>query len=277
VVQIILMLNRAAIVIALIACFLAGGFFFSFLCRDFNFNLLRALAGGDDVHAEKIETSTTYTPRTIEIQPPSVAIDEIEGQELTDADRQVVSRYRSHIPNAQEGKNPSVRLKAGMTSNLPNVLGLFKGIPFQEIPSITIDPRSDRLFKTEFTAERPLVTNVVLPDTSFTHTQQVKYHFLWYTDPIGRSTYGFKFDPSPIEAVVIDRQTTVTVFKRPWLRVSPEIGMNALNMSEWFVAVNLSIRYHDFWVKGSAELPMKKDPKLSIPVAVEYDLITLER
>jgi hypothetical protein len=247
-----------------------GLFLAFFVCHEFDINPFN---DEDDSHVLEFSTQTTYTPRVISIQPPSVKIDAIPGQDVSDSEQVRLSQYRTHIPNAQKERNPSVGLKAGMIYELPNVAGLLK-----DIPSISIDPRSDKFFKTEFTAERPLITNVTLEDTSFTHTQMVKYHFLWYTHPGDRMVYGFQFDPSPIEAIVVDRNITTTVFKRTWLRVSPEIGTNALNTSEWFAKVNLAISYGGgLWVKGSGELPMKKDPKLSLPVSLEYDLITLER
>lgn len=248
----------------------AGLFLAFFVCHEFDINPFN---DEDDSHVLEFSTQTTYTPRVISIQPPSVSIDVIPGQELSDSDLQKVSRLRTHIPNAQKEKNPSVGLKAGMNSEYyPDALDLIKGIP-----SININPHSDKLFKTEFSVEKPLVTNVTLPDTSFTHTQTIRYDFSWFTNTATNEVLLFKFTASPIEAILVDRNITTTVFKRTWLRVAPFIGTNALNTSEWFAGISCAIRYDDFWVKGGAELPMKKDPKLSVPVALEFDLITLER
>lgn len=235
-----------------------------FVCHEWDLNWFN---DGNDTHVTASTSDTVETITTVPITPPSVSISAIAGTQLDSAQREVLYRSRGSILRPEI--NPHVRLKAaaGNMSDMPGML--------DAVQSIDVDPCPDMSYATDTIVEVPFTQTAVLSDTIVSHTQMVRYHFRWLSDCLLQRTINFNFTSSTIEALVVERTVTNTVIKRPWLRVAPFVGTNALNTSEWTGGIKIGIRFGDFWAFGGGELPMRKDPKLSVPLLMEYTLFEL--
>lgn len=261
-------ISRVFVYLVAIASFIAGGLLFSFLCREFDLNVWN---DADDTHVLEFDSKTTYEVNTRSVALPEARADIIKGKPLSDSDKIVLINHRGI-------QSHSIRKPDVEQSNTKEGLSEWDTAgTVRKVDVSRSDKVDDTAFRIKDSVEWVLSQDVVTPDTSFIHKQEGKYYISFIADCWTKSIYDFRLTSTPVEVVTITKHTTDVVIKRPWLRISPEIGTNAFNASQWFAKVNLAIRYGDFWVNGAAEIPMQKDLNLSLPVSLEYDLITLER
>lgn len=236
-----------------------GAFLAFFLCHSIDFNPLN---DEDDSHVLEFHSSTTYEVKTQSVAVPPASKEVIKGQPLTESEKRVFINHRglqSHTAGDSGKQSNTKEGSSGADSNTGPV---------------TLKDNFFKIIDSAFWSTSQLVT---AGDTSFYHYDSGYYYFSFQVDCLLNLIYDFKVWTSPVTLLTINTNTIDVVTKRPWFRLAPFVGVNALNTSEWRVGINAAIRYGDFWAKAGAEYPMQKDPKLALPVTLEYDLITLER